>query len=494
MKICVPTGTIKPMKRRILPLLFLVPAVVFLGGASLPLQSVMLNFEPLPENLLPLADKGVSGELTDSPQELLKGEPSYGLVPFYGAILLGEGSGSRFIFSLDGNILYFDSDHDGDLSNNQPLASQPVAKGLFRKTLLSFPPVSIQLNYSDDILQEYRLAVTCDLEKKTFSFVNVGYRLGMIVFLPPAKNLSAAIYDANPPNGIFNDFGKDILLLDFNRDREFDISPGSPEKIQLAKTLNFAGDVYGVEVMASGEYMDIRQPPVDKQPSGVVALTYVTEVDNKNKIQSGEVEVLFRDGGFQVVCDRGPAAFRRGRSSKVFIRNGELTLYDFYNRPWKAEFIGDSLTPAAVLTFFPSQFNIGFPLKMDLTTDKKEYYPAENVVISASLIGQAREKYTYFALGDVSPRSRKPNEIVFEESKPHMVIKDPAGNVVAQGDAASEQSGLYQATWRIPAETVSPDAGALYSVIVSWDTGSFQGVVTAEAQLSILKLLPKGKK
>ena len=206
------------MRRRILPLLFLVPAVVFLGGASLPTQSVMLNFTSLPENLLPLADKKVSGELTDFPQEPLKGEPSYGSAPLYGALVLGKGSDNSFTFSLDGNSLYFDFEQDGDLRNNKPLASQPVVKGLFRETLLSFPPISMQLNYLENVPQEYQLAITCDLEEKTFSFVNLGYRVGTVIFLPPEKNLKVAIYDANPPNGIFNDFGKDFLLVDFNRD------------------------------------------------------------------------------------------------------------------------------------------------------------------------------------------------------------------------------------------------------------------------------------
>ena len=83
------------MRRRILPLAtmkgshyILLLAIVFLGGASLPMQSVMLTFTSLPENMLPLADKRVSGELTDSPVEPLKGEPSYGSAPLYGAIVL----------------------------------------------------------------------------------------------------------------------------------------------------------------------------------------------------------------------------------------------------------------------------------------------------------------------------------------------------------------------------------------------------------------------
>ena len=486
------------MRRRILPLAtlkgshyILLLAVILLGGASLPTQTVMLNVTSLPENLLPLADKKVSGELTDSPVELLKGEPSYGSAPLYGVIILGEGFGRRFIFSLDGNILYFDSDQDGDLSNNQPLASQPVVKGLFRKTLLSFPPVSVQLSYPDDVSQEYRLAVTCDLEKKTFSFVNLGYRFGTVIFLPPDKNLKVAIYDANPPNGIFNDFGKNLLLVDLNRDGEFDISSGSPEKILLAKTLSFAGDVYAVEVMESGEYMDIRQPPVEKQPFGIAAITYVTKINNKNKTQSREGESVFRNGSFQVVCSRGPAAFSRGGSCEVFIRNGELTLYDSYNRPWKARFIGNSLMPAAVLTFFPSQFNVGFPLEQNLTTDKEEYHSAENIVVSMHLVGQAKETYTYFAPGEKSRKNRlpgtDPNKLFFEESKPRLVIKDPAGNVVIEGDLVLKSPDRYQFTWRIPTETVIPDKGALYRAIVSWDTGPFQGVVTGSVQFLIAK-------
>ncbi|MBU2496078.1 MAG: hypothetical protein KJ935_06255 [Candidatus Omnitrophica bacterium] len=472
-------------------MLFLVPAVIFLGGASLPTQTVMLNFASLPERLLSLADKIVSGELTDSPQKSLKGEPSYGSAPLYGAIVLGEGSGGRFIFSLDGNILYFDSDQDGDLRKEQPLVSQPAVKGLFRKTLLSFPPVLVQLSYPDDVSQEYRLAVTCDLEQKTFNFVNLGYRFGTVIFLPPEKNLKVAIYDANPPNGVFNDFGKDLLLVDLNRDGEFDISSGSPEKVLLAKTLSFAGDVYAIEVMNSGEYLDIRQPPVGKQPSGVVAITYVTKLDHKNKTQSGEGESVFRNGSFQVICSRGPAAFRRGGSSEAFIRNGELTLYDFYNRPWKARFVGSSLTPAAVLTSFPSQFSVGFPLEHNLTTDKKEYRPAENVVVSTRLVGQAKETYTYFAPGEKSrktqPPGTDPNKLFFEESKPRLVIKDQAGNVITEGDLVLKPPDRYQFTWRIPTETVISDKGALYRAIVFWDTGPFQGVVTAEAQFSIVK-------
>jgi hypothetical protein len=479
------------MRRRILPLLFLIPAVVFLGGASFPAQTVMLNLMPLPENLLPLADKGVSGELTDSPQELLKGEPSYGSAPLYGAIVLGEGPDNRFIFSLDGNTLYFDSNHDRDLRNDQPLVSQPAVKGLFRKTLLFFPPVSAQVSYPDDVVQEYRLAVTCDLEKKTFNFVNLSYRVGTVIFLPPEKNLKVAIYDANPPNGIFNDFGKDILLVDLNRDGEFDIRPGSPEKVLLAKTLSLAGDVYALEVPDDGEYLDIRQFLAERQPSGVVAITYATKFDNKIMTQPEEGEAVFRNGSFQVVCPREPNAFRRGGSSEVFIRNGELTLDDSYNRPWKAKFVGNSLTPAAVLTFFPCQFSFGFPLTQNLTTDKKAYYPAEKVVVSMQMSGRSNETYTYFAVGEktqiTQPPGTDPNKLFFEETKPHLVIQDPAGNVVVEGSMVLETPDRWEFAWQAPAKTVIPDAGAVYSAVVSWDTGPFQGVVAGGIQILIGK-------
>ncbi|MCX5642516.1 MAG: hypothetical protein NTY10_04725 [Candidatus Omnitrophica bacterium] len=487
------------MKRRILPLLFLVLSVIFAGGASLPLQSVMLNFAPLPENLLPLVDEKVTGELTDSPQKSLKGEPAYVSLPLYGAIVFGKGSGNRFIFSLSGNSLYFDFEQDGDLSNNQPLSSLPAIKGLFRKTLLSFPPVSVQVSYPDDVVQDYRLAVTCDLENKTFSFVNLGYRVGTIVFLPPEKNLKAAIYDTRPPNGNFNDFGKDFLLLDLNRDGEFDIGSDSSEKVRLAKTLSLAGDIYALEVMDSGEYFDIRQPSAGKQPAGIVAVRYITE---KAATQSAELESGFLNGSFQVICSRGPAKFRKGNSCEVFVKNGELALYDSYNRPWIARFIGNPLTPAAVLTSFPSQFRIGFPLEQNLTTDKKEYRPEEKVVFSVQLVGQAKEIYTYFALGDASRQTQPPpkelNKLVFEESKPHLTIKDQAGQVVTEGDAVLKSPDGYQFDWQVPKETVIPDAGALYSAIFSWDTGSFQGVVSGSVQFSIVKgaaaQKPKGKK
>ena len=473
-------------------MLLLIPAVIFSGGASLPTQTVLFTFAPLPEKLLPLADKGVIGELTDSPAGVLKGEPPYNSAPLYGAVVLG--ADNRFIFSLDGNTLYFDSDRDGDLRNNRPLASPPAVKGLFRKTLLSFPPVLIQLSYPEDVFQEwqeYRLAVTCDLENKTFSVANFGYRVGTIIFLSPAKNVNAAIYDANPPNGIFSNFGKDFLLIDLNRDGEFDISSDSPEKVLLAKTLDFGGNVYVFDGSDSGEYIDIHQLPAGKQPSGAVAITYVTEQDRKKKVQSGEGEPVFRNGGFQVVCSRGPAAFRRGSSSEAFIKHGELTLYDSYNRPWKARFLGNPLTPAAVLTSFPSQFRVGFPFEQKLLTDKEAYRPGENVVVSMYLVGQAKETYTYFALGDVSrqtqPSPKEPNKIVFEERKPRLVIKDPTGNAVAEGDMALEPPDRYQVIWRIPAKTDIPDAGALYRATVSWDTGSFQGVVKTEAQFSVVK-------
>jgi len=157
--------------------LILLLAVIILGGASLPTQTVLFDFASLPENLLLLADEGVTGELTDSPAAVLKGEPPYRSAPLYGAVVLG--TSNRFIFSLDGNTLYFDSDHDGDLRNNRPLTSQPAVKGLFRKTLLSFPPILTQLNYPDDVFQEwqeYRMPFTCRLENKTFSFLNLGYR------------------------------------------------------------------------------------------------------------------------------------------------------------------------------------------------------------------------------------------------------------------------------------------------------------------------------
>lgn len=465
-----------------------------MGGASLPTQTVMLTFAPLPENLLPMADKGVAGELTDSPAAVLKGEPQYRSAPLYGVIALGKNSRNRFIFSIDGNTLYFDSDQDGYLSNNQPLASsQPAAKGLFRKTLFSFPPILVRLNYPDDFFQdwqEYRLALTCDLENKAFSFVSLGYRVGTVVFLPPEKDLKVAIYDANPPNGTVNDFAKDILLVDLNRDGEFDVSPGSPEKILLAKTLGFDGNVYTLEVPASGEYMDIYQPLTGKPPSGIVAITYVTERDNKAISQSRELESVFRNGSFQVICSPGPAAFRRGGSSEAFIRNGELTLYDSYNRPWKARFVGNPLLPAAVLTSFPSQFRVGFPFEQKLVTDKEEYRPGENVVFSMHLIGQAKETYTFFALGDVSRQTQPPpkelNKIVFEEQRPRLIIKDQDGKVVAEGNMVLKPPDRYQFTWQVPSKTDIPGAGALYRATISWDTGSFQGVVTTEVQFSVV--------
>ena len=486
------------MRRRILSLTnrpwscgILLLSVFLLGGASFPMQSVMLTFSPLPENMLPLTGEGVIGELTDFPQKPLKVERSYKSAPLCGTIALGADSDNQLTFILDGNLLYLDSNEDFDKGSRQPLTALPAKGGLFRKTRLSFPPILVQLNYPENVPQEYRLAITCDLEKKSFSFVNLGYRAGTIIFLPPAKNLKAAIYDANPANGIFNNFGKDLLLVDLNRDGEFDISPGSPEKIVLAKTLSLAGEVYALEVMDSGEYLDIRQPSAAKQPSGKVAITYVIERDNKSAPQSTEAESAFRDGGFQVVCSRGPAKFSRGGSCKVFIRNGELMLDDPYSRPWKARFVGDSLAPAAVLTYFPSQFRIGFPLEQKLFTDKAEYRPGEDVLFSMQLSGQAKETYISFAPGEKSritqPPGTDPNKLFFEESKPRLVIKDPVGKVVVEGDAVLKPPDRYRFTWRIPKETVIPEADAFYRATISWDTGPFQGVVTTEVQFSVVR-------
>ena len=473
------------MKQRVFSLSFLFLAVVLLSGASLPTQGVLFNLAPLPENLLPLSDKGVIGELIDSPVELLKGEPSYGSAPLYGSVVLGKSPDNRFAFSLAGGLLYFDFEQDGDLSNNQPLTALPAKGGLFRKTLLSFPPVLVWLNYKDNASQQYWLAITCDTENKTFSFVNLGYRSGTVIFLPPDKNLKVAIYDANLPNGTFNDYGKDYFLVDLNGDGEFDISKGSLEKVLLVKTLNIAGDVYAIEGYDSGEYIDIRQSPAEKQPSGTAAITYVTKLDNKNKTQSGEGEVVFSNGGFQVFCSRGPAAFRRGARCAVFVKNGELMLYDVYDRLWLARFTGEPLSSiaAAELTFFPSQFAVGFPFKQNLMTNQKEYRPAENVVVSMRLTGQAQEVYTYFASGPDADRSNSP----FAENLPYLAIKDPAGNVVAEGDMIAKEPGNYQFTWQIPANIVIPAQGVLYNAVVSWDIGSFQGKVTNSVQFPIVK-------
>ena len=476
---------------RTFPFLFLILPVIFLLGAYLPTQIVVLNPSALPENLLSIAKEKVPGSLTEEPSMKLKGEIIYKNAPFYGILPLAGSPENRFVFALDGSLLYVDSDRDGNLAGETPLTARPVQAGLYRKTLLFFPVARLRLNYPGAAFQDYFVAITCDLENRTFSFENVGYRTGTVLF-PFGKDFKVAIYDANPPNGTFDDYQKDMLLVDLNNDGEFDVIENSPELTFLTKTMNLAGTIYAVEVPPSGEYVNIRQFSGDLKPSGQVTVQYRTEYNNTDeiKIQKETREALFdASGRFRVSFPRGPTAFRRGSASvEIKFEEGNLILYDGFDRLWTANFVGSSLSPVAVVTRFPAEVAFGFPFKMNVIPDKKDKYtPGERAVIAAALQGQAGETYTRFLVEEV-PRWPQPagtdlSKKIFREIIPHIVITAQDGSVVTESDMLPFPNKFV---WPVPSKEFIPSGGAVYTATVTWDTGPFQGVVSGKVFLPVI--------
>jgi len=478
-------------------LLALFLSLPLLISAQFPGQIVVLNSEPLPDDLLPLVKEKVSGRLFRFPPSGLKGEPVYRTSsPFYGVILLAGSPENRFLFVLDGDLLYIDSDADGNLRAERPLLARPREGGLYRKTLLSFSSASLRMNYPGAAFEDYFVKITCDLETETFYLENVGYRTGMVTF-PVGKDFRIAIYDSTPPNGKFDDYQQDIMLIDLNRDGKFDITKESSELLLLAKTVNLFGTLYALEVPPSGEYLSILQfSEGAATPSGKATVRYQVEYNNKVKIEKETKEVLFgADNRFRMLFLRGPVAFRRGARVEVKVEEGILILSDSQNLMWQAEFFGYSPEPVLTTDRFPTEVSLAFPFKMDLFSEKEEYQAGKEIELVMRLQGQAKEIYVRFLVEEAPNlfgRSTGSDwkQKIMKETLPHIIISDKEGKVVVEGDMSLEstpanQEAGYRFRWQAPLKGAIPSGREVYTATVTWDTGPFQGVVSGQTTVSV---------
>ena len=86
-----------------------------------------------PLELVPVDEAGVGyyvpmrAAMTDTPVETLVAEPAYVGTPMYGALTVGNGEDSTFVFAIDSwldennalqALIYVDADNDEDLTNN----------------------------------------------------------------------------------------------------------------------------------------------------------------------------------------------------------------------------------------------------------------------------------------------------------------------------------------------------------------------------------------
>jgi hypothetical protein len=160
------------------------------------------------------------------------------------------------------DTIYFDGDQDGKFSETE--RSALVESSPNKLTTQSLPAT---INYFDGSTVSARVQFSIQKHRTDFRYRwRVGRDGPTQVIMPDGKQQSAIIVDSRQtPNGCFNDFGSDMLLLDANGNGEYaDDTP-----ITLTRLLRLDDTFWSVNVDATGDRITLT-PSQTKIGSGVI--------------------------------------------------------------------------------------------------------------------------------------------------------------------------------------------------------------------------------
>jgi len=340
-------------------------------------------------------------ELTSAPP--LAGEPTYFLIE------LGEKESPPFAVVFDPGAndgtgaLYFDSDHDGDLAEEEPLTAQRWGGSD------NFGPLVVKLK-RDGFTGIYH----CWIERRQYGgsvderwYLRPGcYNVGEITF--EGATYRAALVDSFP-NGRFNDicwsaaFQGDLLLVDWNGDGKF--SWREHEYVMAGERYWRNAKWYRISFSTDGTEVAFSPGDFELAPLVVGHGKFWMQISSRSN--TGAVAIEGTDGRVNVPVD-------------------EYSLYlawiegkDEQGNTWKATAVtGGPYPKFEVKAGQENRFQFGPPFKVSLKASPAGPYRAGQVISFQAELAAADGKTYVFTRND----ERMP--------APKMVIRDDSGKEI----------------------------------------------------------------
>jgi thiol-disulfide isomerase/thioredoxin len=217
--------------------------------------------------------------MAEKPATIVK-EPQYAGAPRYATIDAGTGPKSDFIVAFDESAgapkLYVDANHDGDLTNDPPVAWESVKadKGkTFLETLLRLP-VSWSRPGGRAATGVYGVTLRKTQGLDVAFLTRAGARTGSLELdgktypVALAENTADAVYD----NAHAAETKKPAvwLMVDLNGDKDFHPTSTGREVFDTARPFQLAGSWYTAEFPTDGSSVILKRaeapPPVPEKP------------------------------------------------------------------------------------------------------------------------------------------------------------------------------------------------------------------------------------
>ena len=240
-----------------------------------------------PLELVPVDEAGggyyvpMRAAMTDTPVETLVAEPAYVGTPMYGALTVGNGEDSTFVFAIDSwldennalqALIYVDADNDEDLTNNGDGAwDQPSDRVLMTSVTLqvSYDGVPGTVEYPMNV---YHFVATYGLaEDLSRDEVQAAWdkaiaedprATSLLYFRGAARQGTVEIGDAevsvllvdDDSDGLYDslvmaedeDLAPTVIVVDRNGDGQLQASPSSAEFYPAGEPFEFQGQGYRV--------------------------------------------------------------------------------------------------------------------------------------------------------------------------------------------------------------------------------------------------------
>ncbi len=272
-----PPGDVKKDEPKVVPALKLIRKGEEVARASLEMKPDVLTADMHRKSFLMSFPSQVklSGE---KPARITK-EPAYTGSPRYA--VLAAGTGSRSVFDLvfdeseSGTKLYLDADHDGDLTNDPPVAWDSVKtekSKTFLATLLRLP---VSWSGQGEAAQGLYGVTLHKTKGADIAFVTrAGARTGTLKLADRTYNVALA---ENTADAVFDNAHAVSLkkpavwlLVDLNDDKDYHPTEKGREVLDTSKPFPLAGSWFTAEFPDDGSEVILKRstapPPVAEKP------------------------------------------------------------------------------------------------------------------------------------------------------------------------------------------------------------------------------------
>jgi hypothetical protein len=361
-------------------------------------------------------------------RRIVRAEPNYeGPVPFKGVVKLG---GQDYAFALDAvgrqargyNVLYFDANRNGDLTDDKPIAAvevgAPAGAGASQSR---FPPVDVEID-AGGTTTGYAVLLSALVRQTPVPYVSVSVYSGAIRegFIQQGREKIRLVLVDRNTNGRFDDTVAIRMVGDRVSTSEGDlllVNPNTRNLLSADATMGRDRHFVSKTVCIGSHFYEMQVAPAGDQLTLTPKELEIGNVTNSSPayravVYSDEYGVVLVSG---VKDKKIPLPAGQWRVASYSI---DASPFTGGSRTAVTATCGDAYRPITVPKDGTVELPFGAPFRAVVTPMRQA---ADRVYLSLAITGSADERVTSFYVNGSYP------------PEPRFVIKNSEGAVVHQG-------------------------------------------------------------